>query len=169
MIDYRNAVPADGPALAEMAKRAFCDTFGTLYRPADLAAFLDGAFGAEGLPGQLDDPRYQVRIAMDGDKVAGFLKLGPVDFPGEWAADTIELHQLYVLGPWQGEGIAPALMDWGITRARLGGFRRMVLSVFVDNIRAQRFYARYGFREFGSYEFRVGDHVDDDRLWELNL
>jgi diamine N-acetyltransferase len=169
MIDYRPAVPADGPALAEMAKRAFTDTFGTLYRPADLFAFLDRAFGAEGLPGQLDDPRYEVRIAMDGDKVAGFVKLGPVDFPGEWTPDTIELHQLYVLGPWQGEGIAPALMEWAIARAREQGYRRMVLSVFVDNARARRFYARHGFVEFGKYEFRVGDHVDDDRLYGLDL
>lgn len=166
---YRDALPADGPALAAMAKRCFTDTFGSLYRASDLAAFLDRTFGADGLPSQLDDPAFTVRVALEGGEVAGFAKLGPVDFPGEWGADTIELHQLYVLGPWQGEGVAAALMDWVLAAARGRGFARIVLSVYVDNVRAQRFYARYGFGEIGKYEFRVGEHVDDDRIWSLDL
>jgi diamine N-acetyltransferase len=166
---YRPALPADGPALAQMARRCFTDTFGTLYRPEDLAAFLDRTFGEQGLPAQLHDPRYTVRLALDGEDVIGFAKLGPVDFPGEWSAETTELHQLYVLGPWQGAGVAPQLMDWAVATARARGYARLVLSVYVDNHRAQRFYARYGFREIGKYEFRVGDHVDDDRIWSLDL
>lgn len=169
MIRYRDAVPADGPALSAMAQRCFTDTFGSLYRAEDLAAFLDRTFGVDGLPSQLNDPRFAVRVALDGAVVAGFAKLGPVDFPGDWSADTIELHQLYVLGPWQGEGVAVTLMDWILETARARGAARIVLSVYVDNHRAQRFYARYGFREIGKYEFRVGDHVDDDRIWSLDL
>ena len=169
MIAYRDAAPADGPALAAMAKRAFADTFGSLYRASDLAAFLDSTFGDEGLPSHLSDRRYAVRLARDAEAIVGFAKLGPVAFPGVWGADVIELHQLYVLGPWQGEGVAPVLMDWALAKARADGYRRMVLSVFVDNIRAQRFYARYGFTEVGRYEFRVGEQIDDDRIWSLDL
>ena len=169
IIVYRDATPADGPALSTMAQRAFTDTFGSLYRASDLAVFLDRTFGADGLPSQLDDPAFAVRLALDGAAIAGFAKIGPVDFPGTWSADTIELHQLYVLGAWQGEGVAQILMDWAIAAARARGARTMVLSVFVDNIRAQRFYARYGFAEIGKYEFRVGDQIDDDRIWSLDL
>lgn len=166
---YRDAVPADGAALSAMAKRSFTDTFGSLYRASDLAAFLDRSFGADGLPSQLDDPAFAVRLAVEGEKIAGFAKLGPVDFPGAWSADTIALHQLYVLGAWQGEGVAQVLMDWALATARARGARRMLLSVYVDNIRAQRFYARYGFVDIGAYEFPVGDHIDEDRIWSLNL
>jgi ribosomal protein S18 acetylase RimI-like enzyme len=169
VIEYRDAAPADGQALSHMAKRAFTDTFGSLYRAEDLAAFLDSSFGADGLPSHLCDPAYSVRLALEGEAIAGFAKIGPVDFPGEWGADTIELHQLYILGQWQGEGVAPVLMDWALAAARARGSRRMVLSVFVANIRAQRFYRRYGFVEIGAYEFRVGDHIDDDRIWSLDL
>lgn len=166
---YRQAVPADGRKLSAMAQRCFTDTFGSLYRASDLAAFLDRAFGADGLPSQIDDPAFDVRIAVEGDAIAGFAKIGPVDFPGDWGSDAIELHQLYVLAAWQGEGVARELMDWVVATARARGFRRIVLSVYVDNIRAQRFYARYGFVEMGKYEFRVGDHVDEDRIWVLDL
>ena len=166
---YRDAVPADGPALAAMARRCFTDTFGSLYRASDLFPFLDRAFGADGLPSQIDDPRFTIRLAIDDEAIAGFAKVGPVEFPGTWDAGTIELHQLYVLGAWQGEGVAPALMDWVIATARARDYNRLVLSVFIDNLRARRFYTRYGMREIGHYEYRVGEHIDDDRIWALDL
>ena len=119
MIVYRDAIPADGPALADMAKRSFTDTFGTLYRPEDLAAFLDQAFGANGLPAHLSDPGYTIRLALDDDgAIVGFAKLGPVAFPGDWPATAIELHQLYVRADQHGAGVGPALMDWAIAAAR---------------------------------------------------
>ena len=169
MILYADAVPADGLELAETAKRAFTETFGSLYRAEDLARFIDETFGAAGLPSQIGDPRFAIRVARDDGKLIGFVKLGPVAFPGEWSATDIELHQLYVLGGWHGEGVGPTLMQWAIDRARGDGYRRMVLSVFVENTRAQRFYARHGMREIGKYEFRVGDQIDDDRIWALDL
>ena len=168
MSDYRDARPPDGPALAGMARRAFIETFGTLYRSSDLAQFLDRSFGADGLPSQLDDPAYQVRLALDSGAIVGFAKLGPVAFPGDWPA-AIELHQLYVLASHLGAGVGPELMRWALATARRQGYRRMVLSVFVDNHRAQRFYARHGFREVGRHAFRVGEQIDDDRIWSLDL
>lgn len=169
MIAYRDAVPADGPALSVLAKRCFTDTFGTLYRASDLAAFLESTFGDTGLASQLGDPAYSVRVAEADGALAGFAKLGPVAFPGDWGDRTTELHQLYVLGAYHGEGVGPTLMEWVIATARAQGNDRLVLSVFVDNHRAQRFYARYGMREVGRYDFRVGETVDDDRIWSLDL
>ncbi|HEU4959035.1 MAG TPA: GNAT family N-acetyltransferase [Sphingomonas sp.] len=169
MIAYRAALPADGRELAEMAKRCFTETFGTLYRASDLAGFLDDAFGASGLPSQLDDPAFTVRLATENGRIIGFAKLGPVAFPGDWPAGTIELHQLYVLGGWHGEGVGPALIDWAIAAARAAGCQAMVLSVYIDNVRARRFYERYGFEEIGRYDFRVGETIDDDRIMRLVL
>jgi GNAT superfamily N-acetyltransferase len=169
MIAYRAALPADGRELAEMAKRSFTETFGSLYPASDLAAFLDRAFGADGLPSELDDPAFTVRLATEGDRIIGFAKLGPVAFPGDWPADAIELHQLYVLGGWHGEGVGPALMDWAIAHARAKGRSDIILSVYVDNHRAHRFYQRYGFEEVGRYTFMVGEQPDDDRLMRLAL
>lgn len=169
MIAYRTAVPADGAELAEMAKRSFTETFGSLYPASDLAAFLDRTFGADGLPSELDDPAFTVRLASEDDRIIGFAKIGPVAFPGDWPADAIELHQLYVLGGWHGEGVGPALLDWAIATARAAGHGTMLLSVYIDNHRARRFYERYGFEEVGRHQFRVGDTIDDDRIMRLAL
>jgi ribosomal protein S18 acetylase RimI-like enzyme len=169
MIAYRDALPADGADLADMAKRSFTETFGSLYPASDLAVFLDRTFGADGLPSELDDPAFKLRLASEDGSIIGFAKIGPVAFPGDWPADSIELHQLYVLGGWHGEGVGPALLDWAIATARAAGHGTMLLSVYVDNHRARRFYERYGFEEVGRYQFRVGETIDDDRIMRLAL
>ncbi|THD35663.1 MAG: N-acetyltransferase [Sphingomonas sp.] len=167
-MQYRDATPADGDQLAQVARRIFTETFGTLYRQEDLKAYLDSAYGENGLVGVLRDADYQVRLATDGDAIIGYCTIGPVAFPGEWPG-AIELHNLYVLGPWQGEGVARVLMDWAIGEARARQATEIVLSVYVDNARAKAFYQRYGFVEFGKYTFMVGSHPDDDRLMRLKL
>jgi RimJ/RimL family protein N-acetyltransferase len=41
--------------------------------------------------------------------------------------------------------------------------------VFIDNHRARRFYARYGFEQVGTYDFMVGTHADLDLVMRLDL
>ena len=115
------------------------------------------------------DPRFAVRIAEQDGAAAGFAKLGPPSLPFEVEGPTAELRQLYVLKPWQGAGVAPALMAWVLDEARRRGAEQLFLSVFVDNHRAQRFYARYGFEAVGTYAFMVGTHADEDIIMRLEL
>jgi diamine N-acetyltransferase len=169
MIAYRPAAPTDAAELRLVATQAYVETFEGLYREGDLDTFLPAAFGPTGLQAHLSDPRYTVRVATANDAIAGFAKLGPVVFPGAWPPTAIELHQLYVLAPHLGAGIGPALMDWAIAEARAQGGTELLLSVYVDNHRAKRFYARYGFVEIGRYDFAVGSVIDEDRLMRLAL
>ncbi|MEN2786842.1 GNAT family N-acetyltransferase [Sphingomonas qilianensis] len=169
MITYRDARAIDGPALSAMARRSFTETFGTLYRQSDLAAFLDDAFGPNGLAAQLSEPDFAIRLALEDEQIIGFVKMGPVTFPGEWRPDAIELYQFYVLSPWHGQGVAQELMAWALEHARSHGAKEIILSVYVDNHRAHRFYERYGFQDIGRIAFRVGETVDDDNLMRLVL
>jgi ribosomal protein S18 acetylase RimI-like enzyme len=74
-----------------------------------------------------------------------------------------------VLKPWQGAGLAPAMMAWVLAEARRRGAEEIYLSVFTDNLRAQRFYERYGFEAVGRYDFMVGTHADEDIIMRLKL
>ena len=164
----RDAVPADAALLSDLSRRSFAETFGHLYRPDDLSAFL-ARLSPDAWAEELADPRFQVRLAEDAGVPAGFAKLGPPSLPCEPRAPAAELRQLYVLAPWLGAGLAGTLMNWAIDRARAGGAADLYLSVFVDNIRAKRFYARYGFERIGTYAFMVGSHEDEDDVMRLAL
>jgi GNAT superfamily N-acetyltransferase len=167
-ITYRDATAEDAPLMARLGPETFTETFGHLYAPENLAAFLLN-HSVENWTAELSDPRFTVRLAeQDGDAV-GFAKIGPPGLPFEVTGPTVELRQFYVLKPWQGTGVAQALMDWVLEEARRRGAAQLFLSVFTDNIRAQRFYARYGFEPVGTYAFMVGTHADEDIIMRARL
>jgi GNAT superfamily N-acetyltransferase len=165
---YRDAGPADAALVADLCRRSFVETFGHLYRPEDLAAFL-ARMSEEAWRGELSDPAFDVRLAEAAGEAVAYAKLGPLALPVEPAGPALELRQLYVLAPWQGAGIAPSLMDWLIRRARARGAGELFLSVWTENHRARLFYARYGFAYVGPYSFMVGDQADEDEIMRLTL
>jgi GNAT superfamily N-acetyltransferase len=168
MMIYRDATTQDAAALAKLGAESFTATFGHLYAPDDLALFLQNhtpaAWAAE-----LANPAFAVRIAEAEGTPIGFAKLGPPQLPFTPTGTPAELRQLYVLAPWHGAGVAAALMEWVIATARSRGADELFLSVFTDNHRARRFYARYGFEAVGTYAFMVGTHADEDIVMRLAL
>jgi diamine N-acetyltransferase len=171
MIDYFTPTVAEhGEDLNAMARQCFVDTFVHLYNERDLTTFLGQAYGPEGLLKDLADPAYSWRAASDANRIVAYVKVGPLGLPAPEPLDgALELKQLYVLQPWQGAGIAAALMEWAIAEARSRGAPELYLAVFDHNHRAKRFYGRYGFEEVGRCGFQVGDQIDDDRMWRKRL
>ena len=167
-VAFRNAGPSDAGAMAALGRQTFVETFGHLYTPDNLAAFLVN-HSAENWRGELSDPRFAVRLGEAEGRAVAYAKLGPPSLPFEVRGPTIELRQFYVLKPWQGMGASAELMEWALAEARKRGAEEMYLSVFVDNPRARRFYERYGFESVGKYHFMVGTHADDDIIMRLRL
>ncbi len=168
MIAYRDIGPEDAAALAELHRRSFVETFAHLYRPEDLEAFLE-QLSEEGFRAELLDGEHQVRFAEADGVPVGFVKLGPITLPVEPARPALEFRQLYVLGQWQGAGIAQALAEWAIDQAGRRGAKELYLSVWAENDRAKAFYRRYGFTYVGPYKFMVGEQADEDEIWKLEL
>lgn len=165
---YRDASETDAEPLAALFRDIFTETFGHLYDPADLAGFL-AEQRAEHWAAQLCDPAFAVRIAQAGGGAVGLAKIGPVKLPVTAAGPALELRQLYVLGAVRGAGVASALMDWAIAQAARRGARDLYLSVYTDNPRARRFYARYGFVEVGPVTFMVGRQADEDIILRRSI
>lgn len=162
-------MPEDGPALAALARRVFTETFGAHYDAADLAAHLDRAFGPGGLPAELEDPAFRVRMAEEDGAAAAYLKLARMTLPVDHPPASLEIKQLYVLAPWQGKGVAQLLMDWAMETARADGAPALYLSVWSQNERAIAFYRRYGFVMAGTAPFAVGGRIDEDPVMRLDL
>ncbi len=171
MIAYeRPTVTTHGGALNAMAQRCFVETFAHLYCERDLKSFLASAYGPDGLRKDLADLRFDWRVATSGGQVVGYVKTGPLGLPApDPLPGALELKQMYVLKDWQGAGIAAELMEWAIARVGERGAPELYLSVFDHNHRAKRFYTRYGFADVGPCTFRVGDQIDDDRMWRRTL
>ena len=160
-VGYRDATVGDADALASLFSRCFVGTFGHLYPKHDLAEFLATMSPAR-FRADISDRRFAFQVAVAGEQLAGYVKLGPPELPVNTPPATIELRQLYVLAAWQGTGVAAALMDWAMAHAKQAGARHIQLSALIENHRARRFYERYGFVPVGRYDFMVGSHADED-------
>ncbi|MEP9359216.1 GNAT family N-acetyltransferase [Sphingomonas sp. KR3-1] len=165
---YRDATPADIPAIDALFRASFVATFGHLYTPENLAAFLD-KFTPAAWAGEFAEPDLKFRLAEDEAGLAGFAKVSDLTLPAETAARTYELRQLYLDERAKGSGAAQMLIDWALDQGRARGAEEMWLSVYIDNHRAKRFYERNGFEDQGPYIFMVGDHADEDRLMRCRL
>ena len=168
MTTYRNAAVADAAAIDRLFRASFAATFGHLYAPQDLAAFF-ASCTPEAWRAELTDPVVAYRLAERDGELVGYAKLGPLKLPATPSGPAAELNQLYLAEEAKGTGVAAELMAWVLATARARGAGELFLSVYVDNHRAKRFYARYGFEDVGSYRFLVGSHVDEDRLMRLQL
>jgi len=167
-VTWRIAGPEDAARVAELGRRSFVETFGPLYSAENLAAFLT-IHSEENWRAELADRRFTVRLGEAGGEAVAYAKLGPQSLPYDAEGTAIELKQFYVLAPWQGAGVAVELMGWVLDEARGRGADEICLSVFVDNVRARRFYERYGFDYVGRYAFMVGTQADDDLIMRLRL
>ena len=77
----RRATPADAEALSTLARTCFTQTFGHLYAPADLEAFLDEAYAPDVLRAELEDPNRATWFLFEDEADEGFSRPDP--FPAD--------------------------------------------------------------------------------------
>ena len=167
----RPASPGDVTALSRLGIDSFVAKFGHLYRRSDLDAFLEGAFAPDAIAAELANAERLYCLAESQGQLAGYCKLGLVcGFPEHARGSrTIELKQLYTDPALTGRSVGAALMDWAMAEAAARGADEIQLSVWSGNDGAQRFYARYGFSKVADITFQVGEQIDEEFLFALQL
>lgn len=171
VLTLRAATAADIASLSALGRDSFVDKFGYLYQPQDLAAFLNETHSLDAVAAELAHPDRRYCLAEADGVLAGYCKLAIPSTLAEHhdAVRPIEIKQLYTAPGMTGRGIGAALMDWAMAQARAHGADAVQLSVWSGNEGAQRFYARHGFAKVGDITFRVGEQIDEEFLFALNL
>jgi len=137
---------SETPALAAFAEACFREAF--------LPHF--GAGALEVLCPLVFATNVMEQLIRNGAWVAGdwqgYVALGTTPCPvPELPSPVVELARLYVPLPWQGQGVANALMETSLAEARQRGGRSAWLQAYAGNPRALAFYRRWGFRDFGPF------------------
>ena len=172
-MNLRPATPADAPELAELARTSFVAAFGDLYHDEDLTAFLADYRTPEKYLEHLADPPTLIQVAEADGKLAAYCLIVRGHKFDEQTEPRPErpvfISQLYCAPGMTGHGLGAALIEWAIAQGRAWGGDAMQLSVFSDNLGAQRFYHRYGFGKVADIDFWVGNQRDHEFLYELKL
>jgi ribosomal protein S18 acetylase RimI-like enzyme len=157
----RRATPADADVVAAIGVATFTESFGHLYPPADLAAFLAETHATGRILADLANPAKAVWLAQAQGETIGYALAGPCDLPHDHARPGDgELKRLYLLKRAQNGGLGGRLFDTALAWLQRDGPRTVWIGVWSENHGAQRLYARRGFVRVGGYGFRVGATID---------
>lgn len=165
----RRATAADAAALAALAARLFRDTYGPAgdpalsggSRPDDVEAYVAPHFGPAIQAAELADPELTTLVA-EADALVAYAQVRAPSPHAVAGAGAAEVARLYVDAPWQGRGVADALMAAAVGVARAAGAPALWLAVLRRNARAVGFYRRHGFQAAGTSTFRMGAEEQDD-------
>lgn len=162
----RRATPADAEAVSRIATRTFTETFGHLYPAEDLQAFLLDSYAVEKQRLILSLDAYAIWLLEQDGEAVGHAAAGPCGLPhAEVAPGDGELKRLYVLAGVQNGGWGGRLFRTALDWLERDGPRTLWISVWSENLGAQRFYAREGFELAGEYEFVVGRARDREFMF----
>jgi ribosomal protein S18 acetylase RimI-like enzyme len=168
--NFRRGSVADAEPLAAFAARLFVETFGAHTSLEDLAQFLDRSYGAAKQAAELANPEIITILGHSGAEMSAFAQVRrhppPTFVTGE---RPVELWRFYVDRPWQGRGVADALMARVHDAARELNGASLWLSVWERNTRAIGFYSRFGFRDVGTQDFWVGGDRQTDRILQADV
>lgn len=159
----RRARVDDAAPLAALAERTFRATFAPHNTGPNMALHCARTYGAAIQAAEIADPARTTMVADDRGALVGYAQLRHGSPTARVAAARpAEIQRIYVDAPWQGRGVAQALMDAMLAKARERGADRVWLGVWEHNPRARRFYAKCGFALAGDHAFVLGDEIQRD-------
>jgi ribosomal protein S18 acetylase RimI-like enzyme len=164
--EIRTATADDVATFTEFGARTFYESFGADNSPEDMAKHLASAWHPDLQRREILDASIDTLLARDSQgALAGFAQVRDGVAPESVAMSRpVELWRFYVDRPWQGRGLASALMNAVFERARARGGRELWLGVWERNERARAFYRKCGFEKVGQKIFVVGTDPQTDHV-----
>ncbi|MGF2413028.1 N-acetyltransferase family protein [Ferruginibacter sp.] len=164
-ITIRRIMLADVAVLSAIAQQTFYDTFTGTCSEADMQGFLEQYYNEGQITKELSNENDLYFFAEIDSKPVGYIRFmedySNLPLMKQWKA--LELKRIYVLKEFHGMGIAQNLMDFMLDFALKEKYQVIWLGVWEHNLRAQKFYEKYGFVNSGhTHDFPIGNTPQTD-------
>jgi len=165
----------DLPALVELSRETFIDTFADNYSSEDLNTYLEERLSETALSKELADVKNFFFFILNlEEKICGYIKITPsskkflkdLNPAQSKPLSSCYLERFYLTKESLGSGLAQLAMSELMSWIRENtGDQSIHLTVFIENYRAQRFYQKYGFFHAGDTVYEVGSTRDHELLY----
>ena len=153
-MNLRRAAPGDEGKLSLVGGATFLESFANDHDGDAVVKFVEDTHSPAYYAAILADPDCLTWLVEEAvGAPVGYAVLQPAKLPGTDAATDVELKRIYMLSKWHGGGWGAKLYQAVEDQARARGAKRLVLSVYIHNHNAQRFYQKRGFSQIGRWEF----------------
>lgn len=176
-LTFRRATEQDTEALCSFAYNVFHETFAPYNTPENLTDYMSQAFSVEKIKAEIMDPANVFVVAELSQALIGYYKLTTgfdrtdTSLPSviQNHSFSILLERFYVDFSWHGTPVAKHLIQHCLELAQSLKQEILFLGVWEKNLRAQKFYQKWGFKIVGSHPFIVGDEIQTDYWMSLLL
>ena len=164
-ITIRRATIKDAGNLSAIAKQTFYDTFTGTCTEEDMEWFLNNFYNLKQIETELSNENDFYYLAEINSEVVGYLRFmedySNFEEMKKWK--SLELKRIYILKDFHGKGVAQQLMDFTLNFATDNNYEVVWLGVWEHNLRAQKFYTKYGFVNTGhTHDFPIGNTPQTD-------
>ena len=160
----------DVPALSFIAKKTFYDTFTGTCTEDDMNHFLEKFYSETILATEVTDNKLQYFFAEIDGEIVGYILFsdGEISFDEIKGSTALELRRLYVIKEYHGKGIAQKIMNFFLDYAIAQGYDVAFLGVWEHNLKAQKFYDKFGFiKSLHTHDFPIGNTPQTDvYMWK---
>ncbi len=164
-LSIRRATPDDSSLIADIGASTFESSFGANNRLDDMEQYLSLSFSKGHIEAQLAEPSTIFLLAYEDCKAVGYVMLRVSKKPmSVIGTKPVELVRLYIEKGIIGKGYGSALMNSCLKEAKKNGRRTIWLGVWEKNLRAIRFYEKWGFTKLGTKEFVLGSDLQNDHI-----
>jgi len=157
-MEIRYITPADDRM---EISRVYEESWKWAYRGIIPQDYLESIPKGRWAPG-VDKQGWETLVCADGGGIVGtssFCASRSERFPG-WG----EVVSIYLLPEYTGKGLGRVLMESAVSGLKKRGYEDIFLWVLEENVRARRFYERFGFSPAGEY---LDDRIGGRALREL--
>lgn len=156
-IEIHPATLQDAPIITQLGRQTFVDTFGHLFLPEALEAYLNETFQLEKISNSLQKPYNHYFIAFSDAMPVGYVKIKINSITPEIQAERpVQLQKLYVLQDYISKKIGAALMQTILEMPAVQASDLLWLVVLQSNTHAIRFYEKFGFVNHCEYFHTIG-------------
>ena len=164
------ATADDIAALAAFAAKCFRDTYAEYNSAENMRNYIAAHFSPAKLAADIDDDAVDTLLMRRGPALIGYAQIRRTALPAcVTAPAALELRRLYLDRSAHGSGLAVELMNSACQLARRRQATHLWLGVWERNERARAFYAKSGFDDVGTIEFKLGDELQCDHVLLLGL
>jgi len=169
-IEIHKAETADAKLVSVLGTVSFYEAYFEQDSAHDLANYINESFEIEKIRTEIEDKNVAFFIIYLNEKAVGYAKMredSKVDCITN--ENSIELQRIYIIERVYGKGIGENLLNHCLETAKKQGFETLWLGVWEENKRAQRFYAKHGFKRVGELKFPYGESVGTNFVLEKVL
>jgi len=169
-IVVKTAILEDASDIANIAKDTFVLACPSSAAPAEIEKYISNSLSTGYFKSVITSKAAYIACAFVGGEMAGFV-VAVYNSSCESQANlnnAAEIQKLYIRPKFHGKEIAYKLMTSAINEITKPGIDTIWLGVYSNNIKAKRFYSKFGFNVVGKTNFTMGSEIHLDHIMAIN-